>query len=128
MKEIPIERLPQALAARIACPAAGCAGVVRLELGMVDGGGDVAVWACASSLSHQWHEDGTPRWSVEVVAELFIVPEPQKTAGRRAVKCKHCGDEIEQLADGGWNHVSDGFVMCVGNVGVAEPQNSRPAD
>jgi len=77
MKEIPIERLPQALAARIACPAAGCAGVVRLELGMVDGGGDVAVWACSSSLSHQWHEDGTPRWSIEHVADLVAELESQ---------------------------------------------------
>jgi len=72
MSEIPIERMREALAARIPCPAAGCAGIVRLTLGMTDGGGDLPVWSCSSSLSHQWHEDGTPRWSVEHVADLVI--------------------------------------------------------
>lgn len=72
-REIPIEHMAEALAARIPCPVAGCDGTVRLGLVMIDGGGDLPSWSCDHNYTHQWREDGTPRWEIELVADLDVV-------------------------------------------------------
>ncbi len=68
MAEIPIERMPEALAARLDCPV--CDGMVRLTLS-TNSPGDVAVWQC-NGCNSEWHEDGTPRWSIELPVRVVL--------------------------------------------------------
>lgn len=56
----------------LACPVEECAGRVRLVLAS-NAPGDLLVWQCDSGAAHEWHEDGSPRWGVELAVEIEIV-------------------------------------------------------
>ena len=78
--EIPMEYMPAALAARLDCPVDECTGTVRLTLAS-NAPGDVAVWQCDSAASHEWHEDGSPRWGMEFAVKVVV---GDAVVGRRA--------------------------------------------
>lgn len=70
MTEITPENMMQALAARIDCPV--CDGKVRLTLGS-NGPGDLPLWVC-NSCNSEWHENGKPRWSIELPVAVVLEP------------------------------------------------------
>ena len=70
MAEITPENMLEALAARIDCPV--CDGKVRLTLAS-NAPGDLLLWAC-SGCNSEWHENGKPRWSIELPVSVFVKP------------------------------------------------------